>query len=108
MIDGLCFLLRAAKRDLERCQQLMAMIRNRIKRTAADQGFNRAAIHQAFIYAAAEIHDGWTHESVAKRGGRIALPGDGAEDLISKVLADPALLSTLAASKKPEGEGSAS
>lgn len=32
----------------------------------------------------------------------------GAEDLISKVLADPALLSTLAASKKPEGEGSAS
>jgi len=32
----------------------------------------------------------------------------GAEDLISKVLADPALLSTLASSKKPEGEGSAS
>lgn len=32
----------------------------------------------------------------------------GAEDLIAKVLADPALLSTLASSKKPEGEGSAS
>jgi type VI secretion system protein ImpB len=32
----------------------------------------------------------------------------GAEDLIAKVLADPALLSTLAASKKPEGEGTAS
>jgi type VI secretion system protein ImpB len=32
----------------------------------------------------------------------------GAEDLIAKVLSDPALLSTLAASKKPEGEGTAS
>jgi type VI secretion system protein ImpB len=32
----------------------------------------------------------------------------GAEDLISKVLADPALLSTLASSKKPDGEGGAS
>lgn len=32
----------------------------------------------------------------------------GAEDLIAKVLADPALLSTLAASKKPDAEGSAS
>lgn len=32
----------------------------------------------------------------------------GAEDLIAKVLSDPALLSTLASSKKPEGEGTAS
>jgi type VI secretion system protein ImpB len=32
----------------------------------------------------------------------------GAEDLIAKVLSDPALLSTLASSKKPDGEGGAS
>ena len=32
----------------------------------------------------------------------------GAEDLIAKVLSDPALLSTLASSKKPEDGGSAS
>jgi len=32
----------------------------------------------------------------------------GAEDLISKVLSDPALLKTLAASKNPGGEGAAS
>jgi len=32
----------------------------------------------------------------------------GAEDLIAKLLADPALLQTLAASKKPPEEGSAS
>lgn len=32
----------------------------------------------------------------------------GAEDLIAKVLADPALLSTLASTKKPDGDGTAS
>jgi type VI secretion system protein ImpB len=32
----------------------------------------------------------------------------GAEDLIAKVLSDPALLSTLASSKKPDAEGGAS
>ena len=35
------------------------------------------------IYAAAEIHDGWTHESVAENKGRIKLPGDGAAGVIS-------------------------
>jgi hypothetical protein len=35
------------------------------------------------IYAAAEIHDGWDHEKVAKNNGAIELPGDKPANLIS-------------------------